>query len=339
MSIPPSMQDFRCTNITNRSEWFPEVRATVQDTLLFDSGKLMSKLTSTEDKRCKVVVLKGMLCGFVIYGNTLHDKHKQIGITKSTKIDAFFIKEQFRGQECDTFLLEEMIKSAKRRNAEHVHISTHTRNCEAQEFFKNKGFTTIAEQLVLDIADSAAQPLLPTSAPRERAKIIQLSHIKKPSEEPEKGTITGNKRKRKEECERPAKRRKRETTSPIKLNQLTLKQKYIHLIQSGEKTVEGRINKGPISNFRIGERIRFYYFRDRFDDAVCDITDIKRFDSFREMLQKVGVKKCIPEAHDLEEAVRIYDSIPGYAQKAAAFGVVAIFLRVNELVRQEYANR
>jgi len=138
-------------------------------------------------------------------------------------------------------------------------------------------------------------------------------------------------------CERPVKRQK---ASEIKLRQLLLKKKYIHFIRDGQKIVEGRLNKKPVSNYQVGERVRFYYFRDKFDDVVCDITDIKKFASFREMLEETGVKACIPDVEeDIEEAIKIYNSFPGYAQKVAEVGVVALYLQVNNAARQEYAHR
>jgi ASC-1-like (ASCH) protein len=125
----------------------------------------------------------------------------------------------------------------------------------------------------------------------------------------------------------------------VKLRQLLANKKYIHLIREGKKTVEGRVAKPPASNCQIGDRLRLYHFRDRFDDVVCDITDIKKFSSFREMLEETGVQECIPGAKDLEEAVNLYNSFPGYAQQAAKLGVIALYLRVNDEARQEYASR
>lgn len=112
-----------------------------------------------------------------------------------------------------------------------------------------------------------------------------------------------------------------------KLHHLTMKKKYIHQIKSGEKTVEGRIFKDRILKYQVGDRLRFYYVSNAQDDVVCRIVKLKKFSSFQEMLVKAGFKACIPEASSSEEALAIYDSIPGYREKAVFFGVVAIYLQ------------
>ncbi|MCB9092546.1 MAG: GNAT family N-acetyltransferase [Halobacteriovoraceae bacterium] len=111
-------------------------------------------------------------------------------------------------------------------------------------------------------------------------------------------------------------------------HELTLRKKYIHQIKSGRKTIEGRINSGIVLRYRSGDQIRFFYQQDPSDDALCDITDIRKYGSFREMLQQEGYQKCLTDVRSLEEAVRVYDQIPGYAERAAKFGVVAIQLNL-----------
>lgn len=44
------------------------------------------------------------------------------------------------------------------------------------------------------------------------------------------------------------------------------------------------------------------------------------------MLEATGFQNCIPEARDLEAAVKVYDSIPGYNERAKQHGVLAIHL-------------
>eukprot|EP01059_Diplonema_ambulator_P018259 TRINITY_DN304_c4_g1_i1.p2 TRINITY_DN304_c4_g1~~TRINITY_DN304_c4_g1_i1.p2 ORF type:complete len:195 (+),score=69.66 TRINITY_DN304_c4_g1_i1:50-634(+) len=116
-------------------------------------------------------------------------------------------------------------------------------------------------------------------------------------------------------------------------HQLTLKKKYIHQIKHKtrdglQKTVEGRINSGIVLRYRKGDRIRFFYQANQSDDVTCLITDIKKYASFKEMLEAEGVQKCLTDVRSLAEGVRIYDSIPSYPQRAAQHGVVAIHLSV-----------
>jgi ASC-1-like (ASCH) protein len=107
-------------------------------------------------------------------------------------------------------------------------------------------------------------------------------------------------------------------------HQTTLKKQYIKLIQSGQKTIEGRINSGMFKAFREGDRVRFFYTQSPHDDALCLIKKVTRYKSFDEMLRAEGFKKCLPDVYSLDAAVRVYDNIPGYAEKARQFGVLAI---------------
>lgn len=102
---------------------------------------------------------------------------------------------------------------------------------------------------------------------------------------------------------------------------VTLKQPYVTQIKTGHKTVEGRINSGMFRNVRAGANIRFFNHQAAVD---CTVQSVMRYNSFRQMLEAVGFQACIPSARTLEEAVRIYDNIPGYAEKAAQHGVLAI---------------
>lgn len=110
--------------------------------------------------------------------------------------------------------------------------------------------------------------------------------------------------------------------------EVTLKKMYVHQIQSGQKTIEGRINNGMFKNLKVNQNIRFFYFQDQKDDAVCKIKDIKYYRTFKEMLEIENFKKCIPDAIDLQSAINAYDVIPGYKERSRKFGVVAIYLEL-----------
>lgn len=133
-----------------------------------------------------------------------------------------------------------------------------------------------------------------------------------------------NKRKLADDSPMTSKKAKRED----KTIEVTLKKIYVNYIQSGAKTIEGRINSGMFKSLKIGQTIRFFYFQNQSDDAVCKVIDIKNFESFKEMLEKEDYKKCIPSAYDKHDAIRAYDNIPGYRERANKFGVIAIYLEL-----------
>lgn len=115
-------------------------------------------------------------------------------------------------------------------------------------------------------------------------------------------------------------RAKKETRDNIPLKMI-----YLRPIIDGRKTIEGRINNGPFKKLQEGHFIRFHC---QNTEAYCQVTKVNRYSSFAEMLQKEGVKPCLPDVPSLQEGIRIYDNIPGYADKARQFGVLAIHIRV-----------
>lgn len=105
-----------------------------------------------------------------------------------------------------------------------------------------------------------------------------------------------------------------------------LKKIYIHQIRGGSKTIEGRINKGLFAKVKEGDHIRFYYYQNAKDDVVCQIIKKYSYVSFKEMLAHEKISACIPGITHKEKALELYHAIPGYQEKAARFGVVALHL-------------
>lgn len=114
----------------------------------------------------------------------------------------------------------------------------------------------------------------------------------------------------------------------VPFQEYTLQRKYIDLILSGEKTVEGRINSGGFARVRVGERIKFFDKRNQNSSVICEVTGIGRYRSFREMLIHEGVTNMIPDAESLEEAESIYNRISSYSQRAKQNGVLALRIKV-----------
>lgn len=111
-------------------------------------------------------------------------------------------------------------------------------------------------------------------------------------------------------------------------HQLSMKKEYILQIRDGTKTVEGRISERQILKYLPGDTIRFFYFSTPSDDVTCQITEIRRYSGFGEMLLDSGIENCLPKATSLEEAVEAYNKIPKYKEKAEKNGVTAIHLKL-----------
>jgi len=107
-----------------------------------------------------------------------------------------------------------------------------------------------------------------------------------------------------------------------------MKRKYLKQVISGEKTTEGRIHSGPFKNVQQGDRIRFFNDGGPYISALCEISEVNEYKTFREMLEGEGYSTMIPDARSLNEAVSIYNRIPSYPERAEENGVVALKLRV-----------
>jgi ASC-1-like (ASCH) protein len=115
----------------------------------------------------------------------------------------------------------------------------------------------------------------------------------------------------------------KQTGGSNEIIEISLRKIYVDAIKNGSKTIEGRINSGFFKTLKSGQTVKFF---SKEGNVTCKIVKIAFYKSFKEMLETEGFKNCIPEVNSLEDAVKIYDSIPGYSFKANKFGVLAIHL-------------
>lgn len=93
----------------------------------------------------------------------------------------------------------------------------------------------------------------------------------------------------------------------------------------GVKSVEGRINTGKYTLIREGDLLEFH--TDSSSDSITKrVKCVSQYESFKEMLQDVGVEKCLPGVGSVKEGEIIYHGFPEYEKKAKEFGVLALFL-------------
>lgn len=124
---------------------------------------------------------------------------------------------------------------------------------------------------------------------------------------------------------RPAYNSQRYTQAGRGPKTITLKEPYISQIIQKVKTVEGRINSGQFLQMRVGENV---VFCNQAKKVNCRIDGKKVYGNFREMLEAEGLKNCLPNARSLDEGVAIYESLPGFVERAARHGVVALKISV-----------
>lgn len=107
--------------------------------------------------------------------------------------------------------------------------------------------------------------------------------------------------------------------------QLKIVRRYFEWILKGVKTVEGRLKKPGVASLKPGDIIEF--ITEPWSTAKAQVTYVKEYKSFKEMLLDQGVKNCLPDLSDLEEGVRVYHSFPGYQESESHFGVIAIGIK------------
>ena len=102
---------------------------------------------------------------------------------------------------------------------------------------------------------------------------------------------------------------------------ITIKQPWFNFIQSGFKTVEGRLNKGQFAKFGVGQQITWI----NTEKLICTvkITKITFYTSFKELLEKEGISRVLPNIANIPKGVAIYRQY--YSKKDKnKYGVIAI---------------
>jgi ASC-1-like (ASCH) protein len=106
--------------------------------------------------------------------------------------------------------------------------------------------------------------------------------------------------------------------------QLNVQEPYLSFVLNGQKTIEGRLNKGKFKDLQIGDVLVMGPEEKKF--VINNLTVYK---SFREMLEKEGIENVIPDKKTLDEAEEVYYNFYTKEQEEE-FGVVAIGIRVQE---------
>lgn len=99
---------------------------------------------------------------------------------------------------------------------------------------------------------------------------------------------------------------------------------YFQAIVKGLKTVEGRLKKNDLVYLQKGDTIEFV---SESSHTHAQVTYIKEYKSFKEMLLDQGVANCLPDLSDADEAAKVYHSFPGYREGEVQFGVLAIGIK------------
>lgn len=102
---------------------------------------------------------------------------------------------------------------------------------------------------------------------------------------------------------------------------LDVQEPYLSFILNGQKTVEGRLNKGKFKDLKIGDILLIGPDEKRFL-----IEGITLYKSFREMIEKEGIENVIPDKDNIDEAEAVYCKFYTKEQEKE-FGVMAIKIK------------
>lgn len=108
----------------------------------------------------------------------------------------------------------------------------------------------------------------------------------------------------------------------MKIIDINVQEPYFSSILSGEKIVEGRLNKGKFLDLQIGDILRIN------SEVEFKVLEKNIYPNFREMIEKEGLKNVIPDKKTIEDAVDIYRKF--YTEEdELKYGVVGIKIIIN----------
>jgi ASC-1-like (ASCH) protein len=98
-------------------------------------------------------------------------------------------------------------------------------------------------------------------------------------------------------------------------------------INEGRKTIEGRKNKGIFANMTIGDIIEWYNDDNEYRSCRSIVTNIRKYNTFKDYLLEEGLSKCLPTIDDIDDGVNVYYQY--YTKEdEKKYGVVAIELKL-----------
>lgn len=114
---------------------------------------------------------------------------------------------------------------------------------------------------------------------------------------------------------------------PCKMTAWHLKSEHFNNIRNGTKTYEVRVFDKKRREINVNDKLTMIEnnTNNKFDVIVEEITLYK---TFKEAILYAGLQKVLPSVVDLDSAVELYESFPGYKENAKKYGVVCFKLKV-----------
>lgn len=108
------------------------------------------------------------------------------------------------------------------------------------------------------------------------------------------------------------------------MRSIRTKKTYLDAIKNGEKTLEIRVSYENIKNIQLGDRIKFC---SHADTVVTHVNDIRKYPTFKSMLEYENPSRIIPKK-DKSEILKILQDI--YQPKLEELGVIVLDIQVED---------
>lgn len=295
--MPSNQLSFKV--IDNYCKEFATIEKIFNDLILpiyGDQTSAIEKIAKGRDRLCEGLFDGEHLKGIIVYKKALIDENLEL----KTLCLIDHLNDNKKGLGFN--LIERVIDIAHRRNAKNILVTVSSQS-NALGFFQKYGFeTTKSEKNKYNLGGEEYTLVRPTS----------LTCAYKPKAISEPNTYND----RNQYNISPSSNYKDKPLS------CTLKKQYVQAIASGRKTHEGRVNTDFFRKYQPGKLVT--WFAGNESSVQTKILNRQEFHSFDAMLKEIGFKAFIPEARSFEEAKRIYDNIPGYAEKVQKYGALAL---------------
>lgn len=313
---------------------FPVVRRVFEKNLAPLYGnqeRALSQIVKGGDRKCELLMDGKKAVGLIVYKRDPQNEFERHGIVNSLELKTLIVidPKENSGKGYGSILANRVGEVAREAFAKGVHVTVSDHADGSLPFFQKKGFVPITrwngkyikgvdEHL---LAIKFKETVAPASSKR-KLDDVEFSAPKRAKAEDIQP------QRRVDFRQAPIQAPSRPSRLPV-AHSITLYPKYIEQIRSGGKTIEGRINSGMCLAFKAGDTIRFFHAKSP-RDVTCSIKEVRTYRSFAELLQKEGYQRCLTDVHSLQEAITIYDKIPGYSERAARSGVLAFEIKVKQ---------
>ena len=100
--------------------------------------------------------------------------------------------------------------------------------------------------------------------------------------------------------------------------------KYFKLISEGKKTAEGRIYKPKLHYLKPGDIITFSPNSDATSILHGKVKYVNVYADFKDMLEAGELEHLLPDVHEIQKGVSIYEKFGSYKEDQFTYGVASI---------------